>query len=129
MVAELSPILSDTTPGLARRARLGDRFQYWRGRSGTRYVFSAVPFNALADFRSALAILAEPTRDGRFMAWTAADIDSAGWLHPHDSAWPDEAPPGSIAFVHFLAESDGERDEAITDLMGYEPAPEFNLAA
>jgi hypothetical protein len=129
MVAELIPTLSDTPPELARRTRLGDRFHYWRGRSGARYLFSAVPFDTLTDFRSAVAMLAEPTSDGRFIAWAVADIDSAGRLRDEDGSWPASVPHGSIAFVHFLAGTSGERQDLIGDLFTPAPAPALSLAA
>jgi hypothetical protein len=129
MVAELLPILSDATPGLARRAELGDRFRYWRGRSGARYLFSMVTFEALADFRRVATILAEPTADGGFLAWSAAIIDSAGRVDALDAAWPASAPEGSVVFVHFLAESDAELEALLGDLFSPEPAAELRLAA
>ena len=129
MVAELLPILSDAAPGLARRAELGDRFRYWRGRSGTRYLFSMVPFDTLEDFRQAAAIVAEPMANGGFLAWSAAIIDSAGRLGSIDAAWPRSAPEGSVVFVHFLAESDAELEALLGDLFLPEPAAELRLAA
>lgn len=129
MVAELLPILSDAAPGLARRAELGDRFRYWRGCSGARYLFSAVPFEALADFRRVAAIIAEPTADGAFLAWSVAIIDSTGHLAALDAAWPTCAPTGSIVFVHFLAESDAELEKLLGDLFPLRPNAEFKLAA
>ena len=129
MVAEFLPTLSDAAPGLARRAKLGDRFHYWRGRSGDRYLFSAVPFDALADFRSAVTILAEPTPDGRFIAWAVAIVDSAGRLESPDGSWPAGVPHGSVAFVHFLAATDGDRRGLVDDIFApVEPAA-FSLAA
>lgn len=129
MVAELPPALSEVTPELSRRARLGNRFQYWCGQSGMRYLFSAVPFDTLADFRSAVAILAEPTADGRFVAWAAAIIDSDGRLHATNNSWPEMPPTGSIAFVHFLAESDSERQLLIDEIFPPALSPTFSLAA
>jgi hypothetical protein len=128
MVAELLPILSDAAPGLARRAELGDRFRYWRGRSRRRYLFSMVPFETLADFRRAAAIVAEPAKGG-FLAWSAAIIDSSGHLEALDAAWPASAPAGSVVFVHFLAESDTELKAMLGDLFAPQPAAELRLAA
>jgi len=128
MVAELLPVLSDAAPGLARRAEFGDRFRYWRGRSQRRYLFSMVPFEALADFRRAAAIVAEPVSGG-FLAWSAAIIDSAGRLEPLDAAWPASAPAGSVVFVHFLADNDAELEALLGDLFASQPAAELRLAA
>lgn len=121
MVAELSPFLSDAMPGLARRAKLGDR----SASPTAPQLFSPVPFEALADFRSALAILAEPVGDGRFVPWAAAVIDSAGRLRSEDGGWPSTAPRGSIAFVHFLAEAEADDLELLAEAV---PA-ELSLAA
>lgn len=130
MVAEPLPLLSDAVPVLARRAGLDNRFSYWQGQSGQRYLFSAVPFDALADFRSSVAILAEPTNDGRFIAWSAATIDKAGYLHLLDDAWPVGAAAGTLAFVHFLAETDADRQSLVDDLFpAAQVVPEFSLAA
>lgn len=129
MMTEQSPTLSEPMTDLARRERFGNRFRHWRGHSGGRYLFSAVPFETLSDFRSAVAILAEPAADGRFFAWSAALIDSTGHLHAVDGSWPTYTPKGSVAFVHFLAETDEERQTLIDDLFPHAPPQEFNLAA
>lgn len=122
MVAELSPFLSDATPGLARRAKLGDHPR-------RQAVFSPVPFEALSDFRSALAILAEPAGEGRFIPWATAVIDAAGRLRPTDRSWPAAAPQGSVAFVHFLVESDEIDQASMEDLLVEAVPVEFSLAA
>jgi hypothetical protein len=87
-----------------------------------------VPFEALADFRRAAAIVAEPVKGG-FIAWSAAIIDSAGRLEALDAAWPANAPAGSVVFVHFLAETDAELEAMLGDLFTPEPAAELRLAA
>jgi hypothetical protein len=122
MVAELSPFLSDSPPGLARRAKLGD---HPRGQP----IFSPVPFEALPDFRSALAILAEPAGNGRFIPWATAVIDAAGRLRPTDRSWPAAAPQGSVAFIHFLAESDAMDEALMEDLLAEAIPVELSLAA
>ncbi len=122
MVAELSPFLSDSPPGLARRAKLGD---HPRGQP----IFSPVPFEALTDFRSALAILAEPAGNGRFIPWATAVIDAAGRLRPTDRSWPAAAPRGSVAFIHFLADSDAMDEAMMEDLLVDAIPVELSLAA
>jgi hypothetical protein len=122
MVAELLPFLSDAMPGLARRAKLGDHPV-----PTAPHLFSPMPFEALADFRSALAILAEPTGDGRFVPWAAAVIDSAGRLHAEDGSWPSTAPLGSVAFVHFLDDAESETGALVDEFAAGPPA--LNLAA
>jgi hypothetical protein len=128
MVAELQPILSDAAPDSNPRAEFGNRFQLRSGTTGSLNAFSAVPFCALADFRNVVTILAEPTADGRFIAWSAAIIDADGHLEA-GSEWPMYEPPGSIAFVHFLSEDDTDLEALLGDLAPVQSTPEFKLAA
>ncbi len=107
MVAALLPILSDARPKLARRAGFGDRFHYWRGASGRRYLFSRVPADSLADFTGAVVILAGQGSDGRLAAreifTTTGEEDRP-------------ALPSVAVLVHLLAHTDGERKEIVVDL-------------
>ncbi|HWB49864.1 MAG TPA: hypothetical protein VG651_12200, partial [Stellaceae bacterium] len=68
MVAVLPPLLSDQPPEVPQRVGLGDRFHYFRGLSGRRYLFTAVDRRDLPDFRSAVALVAEPAAEGRLAA-------------------------------------------------------------
>jgi hypothetical protein len=129
MITEPFPLLSDPASALSRRANLDDRFRYWRGCSGARYLFSVVPWEALADFRRAAVILAEPKADGGFLAWTGAIIMSSGRIDRLNESWPSSPPVGSIAFVHFLADSDTELRGLLEDLFPSQPAGELKLAA
>jgi hypothetical protein len=118
MVAALSPLLSDDPPDLVRRAKLGDRFHYWRGRSGRRYLFSAVDDDALSDFRSAVALIAEPAPDGRLVATAIALLDGAGRVLNGEMPWPRALPPDTVLLVHLLAQTDAERWDVVADLSG-----------
>lgn len=118
MVAALSPLLSDDPPDLVRRAKLGDRFHYWRGHSGRRYLFSAVGEAALSDFRSVVALIAEPAANGRLVATAIAVLDGAGRVLSGEMPWPRVMPPDTVLLVHFLAQTDAERWDLIADLCG-----------
>ncbi len=111
MMTNLS-LLSEDAPPLARDAGFGYRFRYWRGASGRRYLFSAVPSEALADFRSVVVIYAEPVAEGRLRARALFIIAANGQA---DGAMPKRV-PGDKAFVHFLAPSDAERAGLVDDL-------------
>ena len=117
-------LLSDAANGPARRSGLGHRFVHWRGSSGIRHLFSAVPFDTLQDYRSAVAVLAERTSDGLFLAWTAAEIDASGRIHPLDDSWPSWPPASVFAFVHFLTEDADTRRAMIKDIFGVIPMRE-----
>jgi hypothetical protein len=116
MVAALPLLLSDRPPNLARRAGLGDRFHYFRGASGRRYLFSAVAREELADFRSATVILAKRAPDGRLAAWSIAALDRFG--RPTDSRrpWPPIMPIDSFVLVHLLAPTEADRLDVVDDL-------------
>jgi hypothetical protein len=104
-------LLSEDAPESARDAGLGYRYRYWRGASGRRYLFSAVPSKALADFRSVIVIHAEPVADGRLRARVVYTVGA------HDSTEPSPArAPGDKVFVHFLAATEEERRRIIEDL-------------
>ena len=82
MVAVVPPLLSDRPPEIPQKAGLGDRFHYFRGRSGRRYLFTAVSGEALADFRSVVAILAEPAPSGGLAAHAVVTVDARGRIDP-----------------------------------------------
>ncbi len=116
MVAVVPPLLSDHPPELPQKAGLGDRFHYFRGRSGRRYLFSVVPDEALADFRNAVAILAEPVGRGRLSARTIVALDACGRPALGDGPWPPLLPPGTLGLVHLLAASERDRSGIVADL-------------
>lgn len=124
-----SLLLSELPSAPARRVGMEGRFVGWRGASGKRHLFSAVPADTLRDYRSAVALLAEPTRDGRFLAWAVAEIDAAGRIHSPDGGWPASLPFGAVVFVHFLSETKRERMALIEDVFGLPAEAGFALAA
>jgi hypothetical protein len=118
MVAVLPPLLSDQPPEVPKRAGFGDRFHYFRGVSGRRYLFSAVGVKELADFRSAVVMLARRAPDGRVTAHAIAVLDRFG--RPLDGVrpWPPIAAPGSVVLVHLLSATEAERFDLVDDLAG-----------
>ncbi len=128
MVAALPFLLSDQPPDVPRKAGLGDRFHYFRGASGRRYLFSEVAAKDLADFRAAVTMAAERSVDGRLAATWIGTIDTAGRLAPADPNWP-RFRPGMVMLVHLLAARESERAAAIADLVeaGREPAVQLAL--
>jgi hypothetical protein len=117
MVAVAPPLLSDRPPEIPQKAGLGDRFHYFRGLSGRRYLFTLVSGEALADFRNVVAMLAEPTPGGRLSARTVVTVDGRGHIGPvADRAWPPAADHMTRCLVHLLAGSDIERRAVVADL-------------
>jgi hypothetical protein len=109
MVAGSPHLLCDEQPDFAELAGLGDRFRYWRGLSGRRYLFTLVAIETLADFPGAVGMLAERLPDGRLAAREVFEI-AANSL-PHSRS-------GAVALVHLLAVTEAERRRAVEDLRG-----------
>jgi hypothetical protein len=118
VAAGFLPLLSDQPPDLAKRAEFGGRFHYWRGCSGRRYLFSVVPAESLADFRSAVVILAESTGDGRLAAHTVAIVGNRGCLRDMDGPRPPRLRPCTKVLLHFLATTDADRLRIVEDITG-----------
>jgi len=125
MVAALPLLISAQPPEVPQRAGLGDRFHYFRGASGRRYLFSTVPRCELADFHSAVVIFAHPTRSGRLAADRITVLDGFGRPSGHDGRWP---PTATLGAVHLLSASDSERHQIVADLSAAS-LPADNFAA
>jgi hypothetical protein len=121
MVAVLPPLLSAQPPEVPQRAGLGDRFHYFRGSSGRRYLFTAVAREDLGDFRSAVVIVARPAANGRLAAGWIATVDAFGRIEGRDRRLPDW--PDAVMLVHLLAETDRERRDLVADLSAPAVAP------
>jgi hypothetical protein len=121
MVMDMS-LLSEDAPESARNAGLGYRYRYWRGASGRRYLFTAIPSESLADFRSVIVIHAEPVAGGQLHARAIYAIGDKG----ETDGVPPKKAPGDKVFVHFLAVAEDDRRQAVADLAA---APEVSLAA
>src|SRR5690242_1712853 len=106
MIGRLA-LLPDDPPVPVRDAGFGDRFRYWRGVSGRRYLFSLVPADALGDFRSVVVLVAGHLADGRLVGRTLIDIGDAGCREPL------RLNPGEKPFVHFLAAAGDARRRVI----------------
>ena len=125
MVAVLPPLLSDQPPEVPQRVGLGDRFHYFRGSSGRRYLFSTVPRDALADFRSAVVIVARPAGNGRLAAHWITVLDVFGRPSAGDWRWPPVTGSDAVVLVHLLSADERGRLDPVADLS----APAFALAA
>lgn len=107
MIAEPALRLSERSAELQPHASgFGDRFCYFRGNSGRRYVFTRVEAADLADFTEAVVVTAEPVADGRLA------IRSVG-LGETAAGCGDR-----VVLVHLLAEGDMGRRAVLEDLAG-----------
>jgi hypothetical protein len=114
MVAVVPPLLSDAQPSLAERAGFGDRFHYFRGRSGRRYLFTAVPAATSEDFRSAVVMLADQTAGGRLAAREILILDGEGRAAGQDRR--GFAPRSNdVVLVHLLAATEVQRRRLVDE--------------
>ncbi len=115
MVAVTSLLLSDQPPEVPQKAGFGDRFHYFRGQSGKRYLFSTVPHGELSDFRSAVVIYARRVAGDRLSADWITLVDVFGRPVSRDRRWPS-ADRDTVVLVHLLAKSEAERLNLMHDL-------------
>jgi hypothetical protein len=102
---------SPKVPGLGA---LGERYHYWCGHSGRRYLFSAVTAGELLDFTAAVVVLAR--RNGTAIVGEEAMVlDGEGRKQLEARLAAD---PGIAAFIHLLSPTDAARRAAIEDLLG-----------
>jgi hypothetical protein len=93
---------------------LGERYHYWCGRSGRRYLFSAVTGDDLLDFTAAIVVLARRTGPS-IVGEQAMVLDAEGRSLLAARLGAD---PGMAAFVHLLSPTDASRRAVIDDLLG-----------
>jgi hypothetical protein len=114
MVAELPILLSERPPEVPMRAGFGDRYRYFRGVSGRRYLFTVINRDELRDFRSAVVLLAQRDATG-LRAVSVSALDDAG--RPIGSAgWPPVVPHDCRVLVHLLADREEDRRAVVADL-------------
>jgi hypothetical protein len=120
MVAVVPTLLSDQPPEVPQRAGLGDRFHYFRGFSGRRYLFSAIDREDLADFRSAVVMVARPAADGHLSADWIAVLDQFG--RPIGERRVPPIGDTAVVLVHCLTMSASGRFDLLADLADSAPA-------
>ncbi|MXN64864.1 hypothetical protein GR183_08085 [Stappia sp. GBMRC 2046] len=106
----------DEAPQVARMLGLGDRYRYFYGASGRRYLFSSVPVETIEDYRNAVLVIethADATaRNGN--PWIG-EIDRDGKRRGGRSFNSKLA--DARAYVHLLASGKSGRKAALDDLL------------
>jgi hypothetical protein len=120
MIAEPLALLSERPLEVPTRTGLGDRFRYFRGISGRRYLFTRIEADEVADFRLAVIILARREPRGLRALWVG-ELDANGDL-TGCSRWPQIHRRDGVVLVHLLAEKAEARCAIVTDLMRATPA-------
>ncbi|WP_417767880.1 hypothetical protein [Stappia sp.] len=115
-------------PRAAEDLGLGDRYRYLAGASGTRYLFSLVPTDALEDFRNAVVLIELGPRRRRGKpdgsGTGGQDQPRTVWIGELDRYGTRRGPPlsaaelrGREALVHLLAGRSAERRQVLEDLV------------
>jgi hypothetical protein len=104
------------SPETARALGLAERFRYWKGVSGRRYLFSAVPEDTLESLSNVVVVMAAHGPSGEPRAAWVGEIDARGRRRGRPLV-PNRS-QRIAAFVHFLAFSDAERQAVVEDLIG-----------
>lgn len=115
------PFADGGVPRLADLAGFGDRFHFWCGASGRRYLFSAVEARALADFRDALVVLARRDANGALIGEAVTLIGGTDAAERGTLTARLAADPRLEAFVHLLAPTLHARQAALDDILGQTP--------
>lgn len=114
-IQEMMQLNCGRVPATAQSIGLGDRFRYWRGTSGKRYLFSLVRESDFGDLANVILIEASVCSQEPVPVWLG-EIDSegnkSGYVIGHASQSKRRT------FVHFLAGSDVERQAVMLDLAG-----------
>ena len=110
-------LIDGGVPRIAERCGLGERYHYWQGFSGRRYLFTAIEAEQLGDFRNVVIIIARRDSSG---------LSGLEIVAPGDPGEPDieriacrlNRYPGLQAFVHLLARDHGDRRMMMSDILG-----------
>ncbi|MDD7909473.1 hypothetical protein PUV47_06055 [Pseudovibrio exalbescens] len=90
----------------------GDRFRYWEGKSGQRYLFSKIKEQELLDYPGSVVLMADERMD-HVVVWLG-HADQHGELHGAHSV-PKRRRQMAF-YVHLLCTTDEERKETLSDL-------------
>ncbi|MEJ1160322.1 hypothetical protein [Prosthecomicrobium sp. N25] len=106
-------LVMDGSPRTARALGFADRFRYWRGASGRRYLFSAVTPDSLDDLVNVVVLTTVDGVDGDARVAWVGEIDEGGGRCGRSFA--DVAGRARV-WVHFLAATGPERQAVLRDL-------------
>lgn len=98
-------------PRSAAEAGITDRFRYFRGRSGRRYLFTRIEPEAVGDYERALIVLTQDRGEGERIIWV--DPRAARNAVPVPAAVLAQA---DAVYVHLLATRAEERRRIAADI-------------
>lgn len=104
-------------PRAATDLGLSDRYRYLVGRSGRRYLFSAVPAEELGAYRAAVVLLDATAGHAAWMG----EVDRDGMRR--GAPLSARALAGRRAWIHLLARSAADRRAVMDDLLANDAAP------
>lgn len=105
-------------PRFASQCGVGDRFRYWLGSSGQRYLFTAMTAAEITGIEGAVVVFAERDKAGGYRGVDLFVPGDPGELPMGATANRLVSNPNLVAFVHLLAEDAGARAGVVSDLTG-----------
>lgn len=112
----MSSMTRDGIPAAAKEIGLNERYRYWRGASGRRYLFTLVPIDSIEDFREAVVMFVSNTRQRADKVLWVGAVDKGGVDKAEKLAHRKRGRPIKQAFIHLLATDPEERRAIIDDL-------------
>lgn len=103
-------------PRFAERCGIDERFRYWSGASGRRYLFTAIEGEELASFSSGVVLLVREDAFGAAEAVEAVSLAEGGTVLAAELASRLAADDGLTAYVHLLADRPAAQRALIFDL-------------
>ncbi len=112
----MSNIPGDGIPEAAKAIGLNERFLYWRGASGKRYLFTAVAIDSIDDFREAVVLFVSNARKRTPRVLWVGAVDEGGIEKADSLSRRKYRLPIKRAFIHLLASNPDDRRAVIDDL-------------
>ena len=103
-------------PHAARAIGQKDRYSYWRGASGKRYLFTAVPADTVDDFHNGVVLFVANARNAARRILSVGMVDNGQITEMKARGRKAAKRRPRQAFVHLLAASPEERREVIADI-------------
>ncbi|NNF76751.1 MAG: hypothetical protein HKN05_01860 [Rhizobiales bacterium] len=108
--------IKNTTSSTSETLRLGGRFHYWSGQSGSRYIFSIYKPGSCPPLPGAVYVIANKRPDGSRDALAIGRFPSLWECAGREAAKLIRASGGDEVHVHLLAENDREAEDIVCDL-------------
>lgn len=116
MESDLVPLVDGGAPRATKECGLADRFRYFVGASGRRYLFTAVTPEEIGDFAAGIMLIAHRGLKGGFAASLVTPFGGPGESQLSACRRALPVSPGATVYVHLLADTSASRCAVTADL-------------